>query len=81
MLNDIKAAFMRRVNGISWMDAETKKVTLEKSREMLSFIGFPKWLLEKGAIEEYYGNVIHVFCVLSYSYFKKMVYFPADYRM
>lgn len=57
MLNDIKQAFTRRVNTISWMDKETKKVTLEKSKEMLSFIGFPEWLLDRRALEVHYGNV------------------------
>lgn len=57
MLNDIKDAFVERVDGLSWMDKETKTVTLEKSKEMISFIGFPEWLLNSEALENYYANV------------------------
>lgn len=57
MLNDIKNAFTARVLEIHWMDEETKKETLEKSKEMVSFIGFPEWLLDKHVLETYYGNV------------------------
>ncbi|GLV35324.1 Neprilysin 5 [Carabus blaptoides fortunei] len=57
MLGDIKEAFEFRLNHISWMDAPTKQVTLEKSNEMISFIGFPDWFLQEGALETYYSNV------------------------
>lgn len=57
MLNNIKSAFVGRVNDIPWMDKQTKEATLEKSKETISFIGFPEWLLNKGAVETYYGNV------------------------
>lgn len=64
MLHDIKEAFVRRVNSIPWMDKETRRVTLEKSKEMLTFIGFPEWLLNKTALEEYQGNVISKYQIL-----------------
>lgn len=57
MLTDIKSAFVERVIEIPWMDEETKKETLEKSKEMVSFIGFPEWLMDTHTIEEYYENV------------------------
>lgn len=57
MLVDIKDAFAMRVNEISWMDAATKKATLEKSNDMISFIGYPDWLMQEGALETYYSNV------------------------
>ncbi|KAF2901565.1 hypothetical protein ILUMI_04622 [Ignelater luminosus] len=57
MLNDIKDAFVERVDGLNWMDKETKKVTLEKSKEMISFIGFPEWLLDRVVLEDYYNNI------------------------
>lgn len=57
MLGDIKEAFEIRLNSISWMDASTKQMTLEKSNEMISFIGFPDWFLQEGALETYYSNV------------------------
>ncbi|KAF5294546.1 hypothetical protein FQR65_LT10738 [Abscondita terminalis] len=57
MLHDIKDAFVHRVGELQWMDKETKRATLEKSKEMISFIGFPEWLLNKSAIENYYTNI------------------------
>lgn len=60
MLNYIKDAFIQRVKSLSWMDEVTKKATLEKNKEMMSFIGFPDWLFHKDSIETYYENVIFV---------------------
>lgn len=57
MLMEIKEAFVERVNHLKWMDKKTKEVTLEKSKHMTSFIGFPEWLFEPGALEEYYKGV------------------------
>lgn len=57
MLVNIKDAFVQRVKTISWMDSSTKNATLEKSEEMVSFIGFPDWMLNKSAIEYYYSGV------------------------
>ncbi|XP_044254870.1 endothelin-converting enzyme homolog isoform X2 [Tribolium madens] len=58
MLYDIKSAFVEHVKTLSWMDKETKTATLEKSKDMLSFIGYPDWLLEKGALETYYQGIV-----------------------
>ncbi|XP_015834804.2 neprilysin isoform X1 [Tribolium castaneum] len=57
MLYDIKSAFMEHVKTISWMDQKTRTATLEKSKEMISFIGYPDWLLDKGALEIYYQGI------------------------
>lgn len=65
MLNNIKYAFVQRVNEITWMDKTTKKVTLEKNNEMMSFIGFPEWLLNKDDVETYYENVSALFNFLT----------------
>ncbi|XP_050300077.1 neprilysin isoform X2 [Anthonomus grandis grandis] len=60
MINDIKAAFVEHVRGITWMDDATKKVTLQKSEEMLSLVGYPDWLYEPGALDrKYYGLEIN----------------------
>ncbi|VEN52696.1 unnamed protein product [Callosobruchus maculatus] len=56
MINEIKQAFVNHVNNINWMDSDTKKVTLEKCKEMISFIGYPNWLLESGKLDEYYED-------------------------
>lgn len=57
MLINIKDAFVQRVKTLTWMDEKTKNATLEKSEEMVSFIGFPEWLLNKSALEFYYDGV------------------------
>ncbi|XP_045479994.1 neprilysin-like isoform X2 [Harmonia axyridis] len=57
MLDDIREAFQESVEHLSWMDEQTKKATLEKSRSMYSFIGFPNWLFEEGKLEEYYKDL------------------------
>lgn len=57
MLLEIKEAFVQRVNELSWMDRQTKLATLNKSKYMTSFIGFPEWLFESGSLEYYYEGV------------------------
>ncbi|XP_066245414.1 neprilysin isoform X2 [Euwallacea similis] len=57
MLNGIKSAFVEHVQSITWMDSKTKKVTLEKSNEMLSFIGYPEWLFKNGALDRKYAGL------------------------
>lgn len=57
MINEIKRAFVQHVESIDWMDSQTKKVTLEKSKEMITFIGYPDWLFEEGELDEYYADV------------------------
>lgn len=57
MLLEIKEAFVERVNQIQWMDKLTKQKTLQKAQHMTSFIGFPEWLFDAGALDEYYEGV------------------------
>lgn len=57
MLNEIKEAFVDRVNQLTWMDAKTKQATLMKAKYMVSFIGYPEWLYTPGRIEKYYEGV------------------------
>lgn len=57
MLSEIKVAFASKVKRLKWMDQQTKALTLEKTKYMASFIGFPEWLFEPGAIEVYYEGV------------------------
>ncbi|KAH0999502.1 hypothetical protein HUJ04_005277, partial [Dendroctonus ponderosae] len=66
MISDIKVAFIDHVRSIKWMDADTKKITLEKSEEMLSFIGYPDWLFQEGALDrKYWGLEINETTYLS----------------
>ncbi|XP_034488295.1 endothelin-converting enzyme 2 [Drosophila innubila] len=57
MLSDIRRSFDRLVRATSWMDAATKRQTMQKSAEMKSFIGFPSWLTNETALNAYYEGV------------------------
>ncbi|XP_066603000.1 neprilysin-1 isoform X2 [Prorops nasuta] len=57
MVNDIKEAFSSMVKRTDWMDRKTKRVTLEKNEKMLTEIGYPKWLFEKGKLDDYYKGI------------------------
>ncbi|KAH8417812.1 hypothetical protein KR222_006234 [Zaprionus bogoriensis] len=57
MLSDIRRSFDRLVRATPWMDAVTKRQTMQKSAEMKSFIGFPPWLTNGTALNEYYAGV------------------------
>ncbi|XP_016969612.1 LOW QUALITY PROTEIN: endothelin-converting enzyme 2 [Drosophila rhopaloa] len=54
MLSDIRRSFDRLVKSTSWMDAATKRRTIQKSAEMKSFIGFPPWLRNATVLNAYY---------------------------
>ena len=64
MLSNIKDSFVAHVNTLTWMDRDTKQATLEKSKEMISFIGYPEWLFDKGALDIYYQGVSYESCLL-----------------
>ncbi|TDG43624.1 hypothetical protein AWZ03_009975 [Drosophila navojoa] len=57
MLSDIRRSFDKLVRATSWMDAATKRQTMQKSAEMKSFIGFPPWLTNETALNAYYEGV------------------------
>ncbi|KAF7275221.1 hypothetical protein GWI33_012070, partial [Rhynchophorus ferrugineus] len=57
MISDIKDAFVQHVRNLKWMDDYTKQVTLEKSKEMLSFVGYPDWLLKNGSVDRKYEGL------------------------
>ncbi|PSN50285.1 Endothelin-converting enzyme [Blattella germanica] len=45
------------VKSVSWMDTKTKEATLEKVDAVRLNIGFPNWILDKEALEEYYEDI------------------------
>lgn len=67
MINELKQAFVDQVRTIKWMDDVTKKVTIEKTREMITFIGYPDWLFQQGKLDEYYDDVIIIWLLLLFS--------------
>lgn len=56
-------AFVENIKAIEWMDEKTKKVTEKKIHAMKNYTGFPNWLTERRALEEYYDNVSFSFCL------------------
>lgn len=41
----------------SWMDTETKLTATEKVDAMIEFVGYPNWIKNKTALEDYYDGV------------------------
>ncbi|CAG9819651.1 unnamed protein product [Phaedon cochleariae] len=58
MINNMRKAFMEHVHDITWMDKETKKLTIEKAEEILLYIGYPEWISRKDELDKYYADVI-----------------------
>nr|XP_023023032.1 neprilysin-4-like [Leptinotarsa decemlineata] len=77
MLKRLKTAFENHVTNLDWMDNATKKVTLQKSREMISFLGYPDWLFEKGALDKYYDGLE----ILTYTYLENLVNRISHYNL
>ncbi|CAH0560910.1 unnamed protein product [Brassicogethes aeneus] len=69
MINDIKTAFEEQVHNAKWMDKKTKKATLDKCQETLSFVGYPDWLFNNGSLDAYYEGVE----VLPATYLENMI--------
>lgn len=57
MLENIKEAFENLISNANWMDDETRGATLEKSRAMISAIGYPPWLFDEQKLNDYYKGV------------------------
>ena len=41
----------------SWMDTENKLTATEKLDAMIEFVGYPDWIKNKTALEDYYDGV------------------------
>nr|CAD7423024.1 unnamed protein product [Timema monikensis] len=76
MLSDIQWAFGTLVNSLDWMDATTKRATLEKSDAVKSFIGFPEWLLDSSELELYYSGVRKQLCAVFVSVPSGILQYP-----
>lgn len=60
MIYEIKNAFLSSVKDLTWIDAKTKNAILEKAEEMITFIGYPNWLFEKGKLDKYYKEASNI---------------------
>jgi len=56
MMEDIRSAFVDKVQTLEWMDEETRKATLLKAKDMRVNIAFPDFVLTQGGIEDYYAG-------------------------
>lgn len=57
MVTNLKRAFKSMVIEDAWMDTETKLTANEKVDAMIEFVGYPQWIKNKTALEEYYDGV------------------------
>ncbi|VDP00663.1 unnamed protein product [Soboliphyme baturini] len=57
MIANLREAFVRIVNAIDWMDNQTKHVAIVKAEAMLNHIGYPEFLNNMTALDEYYENI------------------------
>ncbi|XP_076262771.1 neprilysin-1-like isoform X3 [Rhynchophorus ferrugineus] len=57
MANDIHENFHMLLLNNSWLSEETKRLSLDKIKNIHFIIGFPKWISNKSAIEQYYIDI------------------------
>jgi len=57
MVEDLKEAFREMILDNDWMEESTRRYALEKALEMQSLIGFPDFIYNDTALDEYYENV------------------------
>ena len=58
MISNLKRAFKSLVDDTTWMDKATKLIAKDKVDAMIDFVGYPDWISNKTAIEEYFEGVI-----------------------
>lgn len=66
MLSNIHWAFEQIVKELKWMDDTTKQRTLYKTQEMKTLIGYPEFINDTEALDDYYSEVIHKVSVVSF---------------
>ncbi len=57
MVEDLKEAFSEMLLNNDWMEESTRRYALDKALEMQSLIGFPDFIYNDTALDEYYANV------------------------
>lgn len=58
MVRNLKRSFKSLVDDATWMDSTTKSIAKDKVDAMVEFIGYPPWITNKTALEDYYDGVI-----------------------
>ncbi|VDK18509.1 unnamed protein product [Anisakis simplex] len=54
MIRDLHEAFREMVTHNDWMDEQTRKIAIEKSRAMQSLIGYPDFVLSDEKLDDFY---------------------------
>lgn len=57
MVENIRAAFIKMLHDVSWMDETTKQKAIVKARALVAHIGYPNELTNDTKIEEYYKDL------------------------
>ncbi|KAK0395635.1 hypothetical protein QR680_001367 [Steinernema hermaphroditum] len=57
MIDDLHGAFRELVLTNNWMEDKTRDIALEKAKEMQSLIGFPDFIYNDTALDEYYAKL------------------------
>lgn len=57
MISNLKRAFKSLVDDSTWMDKSTKATAKDKVDAMIDFVGYPDWISNNTAIEDYYDGV------------------------
>ena len=57
MIVNLKKAFKTLVNDATWMDSDTKSIAKDKVDAMIEFVGYPPWIKNQKALEDYYNEV------------------------
>jgi len=57
MIENLREAFKSLVDEATWMDSDTKVIAKDKADFMVENIGFPDWINNRTALENYYSGV------------------------
>eukprot|EP00794_Sanderia_malayensis_P006516 gene6516-7260_t len=57
MVTAVKESFVLEISSKQWMDTETRLKAIEKVSLLIDMIGFPDWLVDPRALENYYKNL------------------------
>lgn len=57
MISTIRAAFKKNFKNLEWMDEETRKAAIIKADAISDMIGYPDFIKDVDALDEYYENL------------------------
>lgn len=57
MIADIRAAFQANLRQLRWMDAQTRRLAVEKADAISDMIGFPDYILQPAQLDEKYRDL------------------------